>query len=190
MTSSVLRLVVGDDGREPTITDDSTGPGIQPDVVRYRLDVIAFDVADLVASVGGWLYDRAARGWQVTVAAPADHDDRPLRILGAQTVALEQALAEPVRAEPGSALAVGAEALIADTRVQRRVVAMLENARGEVTVWGTRRPSIVEHRVRTTDYTPTGAAWVFKNQALAAVGATEVAAGAIEVVHTGSNYSA
>ena len=51
--------------------------------MRYRLDVVAADVADVVRFAGGWLFDRAMAGWDVTVLV-ADHpDERPLRILGA-----------------------------------------------------------------------------------------------------------
>ena len=49
--------------------------------MRYRLDVIAPNVLDVVDSVGGWLFDRAIGGWDVNVMVD-DHDDpRPLKIL-------------------------------------------------------------------------------------------------------------
>ncbi len=38
----------------------STGPG------RYLLDVTASDIADLVRSAGGWLFDRSMAGWTST----------------------------------------------------------------------------------------------------------------------------
>ncbi|MBV9351060.1 MAG: hypothetical protein JOZ23_05930, partial [Mycobacterium sp.] len=61
--------------------------------MRYRLDVVAADVIDVVKFAGGWLFDRAMAGWDVTVLV-ADHpDDRPLKVLGAQTLDLEFALA-------------------------------------------------------------------------------------------------
>ena len=61
--------------------------------MRYRLDVVAADVADVVKFAGGWLFDRAMAGWDVTVLV-ADHpDERPLQILGVQIVDLEYALA-------------------------------------------------------------------------------------------------
>ncbi|MCV7316991.1 hypothetical protein H7J77_15750 [Mycolicibacillus parakoreensis] len=188
MTSSVLKLVVGDvRGGEPTATTASAGAagfGPHPDVVRYRLDVIAVDVADVIASAGGWLYDRVSYGWQVTVAVPGDHDDRPLLILGARTVALDQALVEPPGTDPGSALAVGVDALSADPRVEPRVAATLQSGRGELTVWGRRRPTFVGHRVHTTHYTLTSAARVFKAQSLAAAGLPGAAAGPTETLHT------
>ena len=35
--------------------------------LKYRLDVVAASSADVVCSVGGWLYDRVLAGWEVTV---------------------------------------------------------------------------------------------------------------------------
>ena len=61
--------------------------------MRYRLDVVAASVVDVVRFAGGWLFDRSMAGWDVTVLV-ADHpDDRPLQILGAQMLDLEDALA-------------------------------------------------------------------------------------------------
>jgi len=60
--------------------------------MRYRLDVVAANVIDVVKFAGGWLFDRAMAGWDVTVLV-ADHvDPRPLQILGAQIIDLEHAL--------------------------------------------------------------------------------------------------
>ncbi|PEG33057.1 hypothetical protein CQY20_32795, partial [Mycolicibacterium agri] len=36
-------------------------------VLRHEMTVIAADVADVVASAGGWLYDRRMAGWWVNV---------------------------------------------------------------------------------------------------------------------------
>ena len=35
--------------------------------MRYRLDVVAPNVADAVRFAGGWMYDRVMAGWDVTV---------------------------------------------------------------------------------------------------------------------------
>ena len=61
--------------------------------LRYRLDVIAVSALDVVQSAGGWLYDRAMAGWQVTVLLPDGSDARSLRILGVQALDLEDRLA-------------------------------------------------------------------------------------------------
>ena len=35
--------------------------------MRYRLDVVAGSVVDVVRFAGGWLFDRAMAGWDVSV---------------------------------------------------------------------------------------------------------------------------
>src|SRR5439155_14971420 len=57
--------------------------------MRYRLDVVAADVVDVVKFAGGWLFDRAMAGWDVTVLLVDHPDERPLQILGAHTIDLE-----------------------------------------------------------------------------------------------------
>lgn len=57
----------------------------EADPAGYRLDVVASDVADIVQSAGGWLYDRIVAGWQVNVLLPPTSDARALRILGVRT---------------------------------------------------------------------------------------------------------
>ena len=61
--------------------------------MRYRLDVVAADVADVVRCAGGWMYDRVMAGWDVTVLLADGADKRPLHILGVETADLESALA-------------------------------------------------------------------------------------------------
>jgi hypothetical protein len=46
--------------------------------VKYRLDVVASSPADVVGSIGGWLYDRVRAGWEVSVLLPQRCDSRPL----------------------------------------------------------------------------------------------------------------
>ena len=53
--------------------------------MRYRLDVVAASVADVVRFAGGWMYDRVMAGWDVTVLLADDVDERPLRVLGVDT---------------------------------------------------------------------------------------------------------
>src|SRR5689334_16677717 len=44
----------------------------------YRIDVIASGIADVVTSIGGWLFDRSMAGWRVNMYAADDPDVRPL----------------------------------------------------------------------------------------------------------------
>ena len=61
--------------------------------MRYRLDVVAASVTDVVRFAGGWMYDRVMAGWDVTVLLADGADERPLHILGVETTDLESALA-------------------------------------------------------------------------------------------------
>ena len=70
---------------------------------KYQLDVTACDVADVVRHAGGWLYDRARAGWDVTVVVTGDCDVTPLRILGVRT---ERADADDDATAPPRALAL------------------------------------------------------------------------------------
>jgi hypothetical protein len=105
------------------------GWGVRADEldVRYRLDVIAPNVLDVVTHAGGWLFDQVMAGWDVTVLV-ADHpNDRPLQILGAQTLDLEYALASLDRRPPPQTVAVAADLLADDLRVQQMVHQALDH---------------------------------------------------------------
>ena len=72
--------------------------------VKYRLDVVASSAADVVGSIGGWLYDRVRAGWDVNVLLAQECDDRPLQILGMHAV--EPRPANPLRGAPNARPAV------------------------------------------------------------------------------------
>ena len=55
-------------------------------LTRYRLDVVASSVDDVVVSAGGWLFDRAMAGWEVNLLIAEPSDARPLQILGISTL--------------------------------------------------------------------------------------------------------
>lgn len=141
--------------------------------MRYRLHVVAASVADVVRFAGGWLFDRAMAGWDVTVLLTDHPDDRPLKILGARTLDLEDALATIDSGADSlprpQALAAAADLFECDQRVRQGVLQALDQGVTEVTLWGETRPSdlddnfgLVQHRLST-------AAQTFKAQALAAV---------------------
>jgi hypothetical protein len=140
--------------------------------MRYRLDVIACSVVDVVRFAGGWLFDRAMAGWDVTVLL-ADHpDDRPLQILGAQTLDLEEALAAmdsgvETRPRP-QALAAAADLFGCDSRVRQGVLQALDHGVTEVTLWGESWPSELDDSVGLVQHQLSTAAQIFKAQALAA----------------------
>ena len=88
-------------------------------------------------SAGGWLCDRARAGWDVNVLVADGGDPRPLTILGATALDLDDGFLSMVRsASRVGALAVSADLLGADTRVRDEVLRVLKHGLTEVTVWG------------------------------------------------------
>ncbi|BBZ41551.1 hypothetical protein [Mycobacterium conspicuum] len=141
--------------------------------MRYRLHVVAADVADVVRFAGGWLFDRAMAGWDVTVLLVDHPDDRPLKILGARTLDLEEALATiDSGADNGprpQALAAAADLFGCDARVRQGVLRALDQGVTEVTLWGETWPSELDDSVGLVQHRLSTAAQTFKAQALAAV---------------------
>ena len=136
--------------------------------LRYRLDVVAANAVDVVQSAGGWLYDRAMAGWEVTVLLPHGCDTRSLRILGVRAAELESELD---RLGTGStSLAVSVEVFTADARVRGAVLESLDNRLVEVALWGEGWPLGVNRATTRAQHLLSGAARMFKGYALAAVG--------------------
>src|SRR5258708_23635754 len=75
------------DGNLPRGCPDNAAPA-KCRLLRYQLNVIAADVADVVQSIGGWLFDRSMAGWDVNVLLASHNDTRPLQILGVRTFEL------------------------------------------------------------------------------------------------------
>lgn len=137
---------------------------------KYQLDVTARDVADVVRNAGGWLYDRARAGWDVTVVVTADCDVTPLRILGVRT---ERATAEDDATAPPRAVALAAstEAMADDTPLRDDVLRALKRGLTEVTLWG--GATGPERSVESVEHELSAAARAFKAQALRAAGVDE-----------------
>ncbi|HYY00661.1 MAG TPA: hypothetical protein VE908_14120, partial [Mycobacterium sp.] len=95
--------------------------------MRYRLDVVAADAVDVVRFAGGWLFDRAMAGWDVTVLIADRPDDRPLQILGVEVLDLEDALASVETRPQPQALAAAADLFDCDSRVRRGVLQALDH---------------------------------------------------------------
>jgi hypothetical protein len=137
--------------------------------VEYRLDVIASSPADVVCSVGGWLYDRVRAGWEVTVLLPQHCDSRALQILGMQAAELD-AHALPASTCAGRGLAVSADMFAADARIKQAVLSALDRWMTEVTLWQEDWPLVVGHRTTPVQHVLSDAARAFKRHALAAAG--------------------
>jgi hypothetical protein len=136
----------------------------------YRLDVFYDDVADVVGSAGGWLFDQVMEGWQINMNIGAGHDPRPLQILGIQP----HPLTDEVIAVHRSAIAVAARVLDRDGEVNKVVTEALRSGAQEVTVWGDRGEAerTYGHRLHDVEYPLNAAAAAFKCQALIAAGAS------------------
>jgi hypothetical protein len=157
--------------------------------MRYRLDVVAASVLDVVRFAGGWLFDRAMAGWDVTVLLTdhtADHPDvRPLQILGAQTLDLEYALASVETRPRPQALAAAADLFGCDSRVRQGVLQALDHGVTEVTLWGQTWPAELDDSVGLVQHRLSTAAQTFKAQALAAAAAPESSIGHTETFRSG-----
>lgn len=134
---------------------------------KYRLDVVASDVVDVVCSAGGWLFDRVMAGWEVNVLLPQSQDVRALQILGVRCLDLHAELSTPLA---GSGLAVSAEALAVDSRIRGTLFEALDHSLTEVTVWGDDWPLAVDRRMAAAQHVLSAAARSFKRHALAAAG--------------------
>lgn len=148
--------------------------------LRYRLDVVAASAVDVVQSAGGWLYDRAMAGWEVTVLLPQGCDTRPLRILGVRASDLESSLG--ALGAGATSLAVSAEAFGADARVRAAVLESLDSRLTEVALWGDGWPLGVNRATTRAQHLLSGAARTFKGYALAAAGISDATVGSTETL--------
>lgn len=156
--------------------------------MRYRLDVVASSVVDVVGYAGGWLFDRAMAGWDVTVLLTdlADHPDmRPLQIIGAQPLDLEDALAAVDSRPRPQALAAAADLFGCDSRVRQGVLQALDHGVTEVTLWGESWPAELDDSVGLVQHRLSMAAKIFKTQALAAAAAPHGSIGYLETFRSG-----
>ncbi len=153
--------------------------------MRYRLDVVAATVVDVVRFAGGWLFDRAMAGWDVTVLV-ADHpDDRPLQILGAGVLDLEDALASVHSRPRPQALAAAADLFGCDSRVRRGVLQALDHGATEVTLWGEGWPAELDDSVGLVQHRLSMAAHMFKTQAMTAAALSHAPIGQVETFRSG-----
>ncbi|MDA3640436.1 hypothetical protein PFJ02_03725 [Mycobacterium xenopi] len=142
----------------------------QAAALKYRLDVVANSVVDVVRSAGGWLYDRVAAGWEVTVLLPQHGDTRPLQILGVHALELKSRFAPTSTAWVSQGLAVSAGVFATNSRVQELVFEALDRHFTEVTLWDDGWPLTVGRRTTTVQHVLSGAARAFKAHALTAAG--------------------
>jgi hypothetical protein len=137
---------------------------------RYRLHVVATNVADVVTSIGGLIFDRAMAGWDVTVAVDGNVDDRAIRILGGRVATLAAGPDGTGSAARPQVLAVATDVFVANEPVRRLVLAARKSNAADVLLWGRRQPPNLNCRFVPGRHRPSAAAQVFKSHALAARG--------------------
>lgn len=152
--------------------------------MRYRLDVVARSVPEVVTFAGGWLVDRVMAGWDVTVLITGDEDLRPLEILGVKIQDLESALEDWTERPHPQTVAVAADLFATDERVRRGVLGALDQGMTEVTLWGERCPDELDSAVGAVHHELSAAARAFKAQALAALAGTSPGEVSVEATET------
>lgn len=146
--------------------------------MRYRFDIVGRSVVDIVTAAGGWLYDRATAGWDVSVMmldAFEDTDTRPLQILGAQVLDLASVLTHWEQWPQPQTIAVCAQMFDGHAQVRQGVLEALEHPNTEVTLWGD-VPAELDSDVDVRQHRLSAAARAFKAQALMAAGVDPAAA--------------
>jgi hypothetical protein len=140
---------------------------------RYWLHVLATNVADVVTSIGGLIFDRAMAGWDVTVEVERNlgrEADRPIRILGGRAATLVARPDGAGSAPRHTCLQLQPTCSSATNRSAdwcgRRATAMQPTSCSGV---GAARP--LNCRLVPVRHRPSAAAQVFKSHALAARGA-------------------
>lgn len=155
--------------------------------LRYRLEAVAASAVDVVQAAGGWLYDRAMAGWEVTVLLPDGthfEDSRPLRILGVRVLNLESEFEATGATAQG--LAVSAAVFAGNPHIRAKVRKALDDRSTEVALWGEGWPLGVNGTLTRTHHELSGAARMFKRQALMAAGIPCDSADPTETLLTGA----
>nr|WP_280274986.1 hypothetical protein [Nocardia wallacei] len=153
--------------------------------LRHRLAVVAPSAEDVIRHVGGWVFDRTYAGWEVTVLVSDCANVRPLSILGAEVLDLEQSLAAPLHDTWPNAVAVAAQTYRSDGRVRAGVLECLDRGLVEVAVWGDGLPAELDDRIAPVQHRVSVAARAFKACALAAAGFPAEQVAVSEAFHTG-----
>jgi hypothetical protein len=141
---------------------------------RYWLHVLATNVADVVTSIGGLIFDRAMAGWDVTVEVERNlgrEADRPIRILGGRAATLVARPDGSGSAPRPHVLAVATDVFVNNEPVRRLVRTARNGNATDVLLWDRHRPPALNCRLVPVRHRPSAAAQVFKSHALAARGA-------------------
>ena len=164
---SARTLTISD--RSVVPTEPTRLPIARPDL-RYRLVVVAYSAADLVKSAGGWLFDRAMAGCDVTAVLTERADDRALQVLGVQATEFDGAPTSRL-CDNEAALVVSADLYRTDARVREAVLDMLDAGLTSLVMWGEHWPQEFDGLGGCVHHRLSIAARAFKAQALIAAAA-------------------
>ncbi|GGV18906.1 hypothetical protein GCM10010182_45640 [Actinomadura cremea] len=154
---------------------------------RPRLVVVAPAQAEAVRFTGGWLFDRAMAGWEVTVFSADRATSRPLRILGARAGRLETLPVALRRGPAARSIAVHADLYGTHLAVRRIVLDALREGAAEARFWGHESaagpdgPALSPFAPFSVGHRLSAAARAFKAQALSAASIPD---GAVEPIET------
>jgi hypothetical protein len=156
---------------------------IKPGPARFTLDVVATSVADVVASAGGWLFDRRSAGWDVNVLVTEAADIRPLTILGVDVIESDGDLPSGLALKSTTGLAIALDRFAIDDDVRMGVIGAVKSGATEVVMWGDGPPSGIDERFDAVVYRLSRAAEAFKSHAVAAAGLPDRQIGQIEKLY-------
>lgn len=132
---------------------------------RRRLMLLSGDAEDAISSLGGWMFDATAGGWEVTVLTRERGNERGLEILGVMALDLDALFDGPLCAVEPTVLAVSSQIYVSDQRIRTRVVDRLTTGRKRTVLWGPAPPAelgpMISDRHRVSR-----AGQVFKSHAL------------------------
>ncbi|MGV0772926.1 hypothetical protein [Mycobacterium syngnathidarum] len=138
--------------------------------MRYRLDVVASSVVDVVRNAGGCLVDQVMAGWEATVLLGGDDDVRPLQILGVDTADLDLTLQRwDQRARPQKMMVAGG-LVFSHAGVREAVNDTVAGGLAEVMLWGSSGAEKLSGAIHSIDFELSAAARAFKTYALAGAG--------------------
>lgn len=138
---------------------------------RYRLAVIAANPAEVVESCGGWLFDQAMAGWDVSVhVLDGGTSTVPLEILGTRVFDLRYSLAHRASAKWPRSLAISANLCNANEMIRLRAAAAIKSRRSDIWLCGNEYPVELEVASAPAEHRVSNAALAFKARALQAAG--------------------
>ncbi|BBZ41491.1 hypothetical protein [Mycobacterium conspicuum] len=148
--------------------------------IRHRLFVLCDTAAEVICAAGGWLFDQALAGCETIALVNDRTNNRALRIVGAEAIALHTPQARAaLRARPDT-LMVAANLFRHDEQVRHRTLEAIDEGQTKVMLCGNGWPTEFEGLGTSVHHRLSIAAQAFKKQALGAAGASTNLVGLVE----------